>query len=89
MLPDEITPPDAATPPQPPRCRHVLIPGEANCLDCGEQILYTGLGQTHWQRFAAWVAGWFTFLMADNNSTTLPARRTDDPQAGETSNERS
>ena len=44
MLSDKI---EAAEPPQLPRCKHVLIPGETNCLNCGEQILYTGFGRTH------------------------------------------
>jgi hypothetical protein len=72
-------------------CKHILIPGEANCLACGQQILYTDLGRTHRQRFAAWVAGWWTFLTAadeftgihgDENSTTVPARGSADPQVG-------
>jgi hypothetical protein len=24
-------------------CKHILIPGEAHCATCGEQILFTGL----------------------------------------------
>jgi len=38
-------------------CRHVLVPGDAHCATCGEQILYTGLERTRWQRFTLWVAG--------------------------------
>jgi hypothetical protein len=78
-------PPDtfpAAESPQ--RCLHILSPGQAHCLKCGKQILFVGgHARTRLQRFTAWVRGWIAFLRADNNSTTLPARRADgaDPQA--------
>jgi hypothetical protein len=69
-------------------CKHVLIPGETHCLACGQQILYTDLGRTRLQRFAAWVAGWWSFLAAPDeftgirdDSTALPARGSADPQA--------
>jgi hypothetical protein len=34
-------------------CRHVLIPGEARCLACGERLLW--IEPTRQQRFIAWV----------------------------------
>ncbi len=69
---NDITPDKGSTPTP---CKHILIPGRAHCEMCGDQILYTGLERTRWQRFTAWVAAWFHYVMADNNSTTLPARR--------------
>jgi hypothetical protein len=87
----KVTSIDAAEMPQQP-CKHIRnieIPGQALCQLCGEQIPWPGLQRTRWQRFTAWVAAWFVFIMADNNSTTLPARRTGsaDPPVGATSSE--
>jgi hypothetical protein len=72
----------AATMPQ--RCKHILVPGQAHCLLCREQILYTGLERTRWQRFTAWVAGWFVFIMADHSSTTLPSAEETAPTDAQT-----
>jgi hypothetical protein len=30
-------------------CKHVLSPGYANCLHCGERILYSAPVRTRWQ----------------------------------------
>jgi hypothetical protein len=56
-------------------CKHILVPGQVLCLNCGKQILFTGLERTRWQRFTAWAAEWIRYILADNNSTNLPARR--------------
>jgi hypothetical protein len=73
MPPDTIPAADA-----PQRCLHILSPGQAHCLKCGKQILFVGgFERTRLQRFTARVRGWVAFLMADNDSTTLPARRAD------------
>jgi hypothetical protein len=35
-------------------CKHVLVPGQAHCLACGEQILTTGL-DPRVQRLIQWI----------------------------------
>ncbi len=53
--PGTVTSSEAAETPQ-PRCKHILVPGEAHCATCGEQIFFTGLDPTRWQRSTAKVA---------------------------------
>jgi hypothetical protein len=53
MPTDDIT--SAAKAPQ-PLCKHILIPGDAHCLNCDEQIAFPGVERTRWQRFTAWLA---------------------------------
>lgn len=37
---------DNPAPAGPPPCKHILVPGQAHCELCGEQILFTGLEPT-------------------------------------------
>jgi hypothetical protein len=49
---------------EPVTCKHILVPGQAHCLCCGEQILFTGLERTQYvdraralvTRFLDWLA---------------------------------
>jgi hypothetical protein len=65
-----ITP--AAEPPQSLRCKHVLYPGQAHCLICGEQILFTGPTRTRWQAFHSVAQGVVRIL---NRRLIAPIRK--------------
>jgi hypothetical protein len=65
MPADDVTSTDAAETPR-PSCKHILVPGHAHCLSCGEQLLHAGLERTRWQRFVAWVE-WVADLLGYNS----------------------
>ena len=54
MPADNITPIDAAETPHPLPCKHILVPGQADCLACGAQLL--SLERPRWQRLLRFIA---------------------------------
>jgi hypothetical protein len=48
---------------EPATCKHILVPGQALCLNCGERILFTGLERTqHLNRTRALVTRFLDWL---------------------------